>query len=332
MSASKCAVDLEAQFLLRAAGRKDLENPGLLSQCFNSASPGIGRDLEITALRSLLAAGNLTPRIELFAEGADGSVACLIAEDKPWDSAMLSVAARNLTVLVSPPKGRARYRIISRLLELWIDAHPAASEGLTTARISADDTAALQALEDHEFHVLVPMVTLGRTIEETEVALPPEICISGVESRDIDPIASIAATAFLWGRFAADPLVPQEAAEKVHRTWARNCCLGTHAKHVLVARRGKDVLGFVALKFQMAGEVKTGSIELVAASEASRGAGIGRALVQAGCNWLSTTANYVVVRTELPNIPAVRMYEAQGFRVLSSSIYLSRWNDSAASM
>jgi ribosomal protein S18 acetylase RimI-like enzyme len=331
MSASPHAVVAsDAQLLLREAQKRDLENSGLLSRYFVSAGLGIGRDLETTVMRAFLTAGRTSGRTELFAEGAGGNVGCLIAEDKSWDSAMISVAAKNLVVLTSPPRGHARYQIASRLLEYWRHAHPKASEGLVATRIPVEDTMLLHALENNGFHAVVPMVTLGKTLEKVEVELPLGISISVVKAEDIDPAERIAAKAFLWGRFTADPSVPPEVAEKVHRTWTRNCCLGTQAKHVLIARKKNDVLGFIALKFQMAGPVEVGSIELIATSEPSRGAGIGRALVQAGCNWLSGAAKYVVVRTELPNIPAIRMYEGQGFRALNGSLYLSRWQRAAA--
>jgi len=329
MSVSLRPVTSDVQFTIREAGREDLENPGLLFQYFLSAAPGIGRELETTAMRSLLEAGRAPGRTGLFAEAVDGAVGCLIAEEKPWDSAMLSVATSNLTVLASLPKGRGRYQIASRMLEDWLSSCPNVPE-LASTRIPADDTSLLHALEDHGFHVQVPMVTLGRTLEKVESVLPDGIRISVVEPGDIDPAENIAATAFRWGRFIADPIIPAGAAEKVHRAWARNCCLGTHAKHVLVARKRNEVLGFIALKFQMAGAVEVGSIELIAISETSRGTGIGRALVQAGCNWLYGTVKYVVVRTELPNIPALRLYEAQGFRILNGSLYLSRWADPVA--
>jgi ribosomal protein S18 acetylase RimI-like enzyme len=325
MSANHCPVKSDVQITIREVGREDLENPGLLSQYFLSADPGIGRELETTAMRSVLAAGRSPGRTGLFADAMDGAVGCLIAEEKPWDSAMLSVATSNLTVLASLPKGRERYEIASRMLEHWLSSCPNASAGLLSIRIPSDDTNLLHSLEDHGFLVQVPMVTLGRTLEKVESVLPDGIRISVVEPGDIDQAENIAATAFRWGRFSADPMIQAGAAEKVHRTWARNCCLGTHAKHVLVARKQNEVLGFIALKFQMAGAVEVGSIELIAISETSRGTGIGRALVQAGCNWLYGTVKHVVVRTELPNIPALRLYEARGFRILNGSLYLSRW-------
>jgi predicted N-acetyltransferase YhbS len=197
---------------------------------------------------------------------------------------------------------------------------------MVTTRIPADDTPLFHALEDDGFRALVPMVTLGKTIGEMEVALPAGIDIFVAQPQDYDAVESIAETAFPWGRFSVDPAMPGGAAEKVHRAWARNCCLGMQAKHVLVARGKHDVLGFIALKFQTAGALEVGAIELLATREAARGIGIGRALVQAGCNWLSSATNHAVVRTELPNASAIRLYESQGFRVLNGSLYLSRWS------
>lgn len=330
MSASGSAVESYVPVLLRKATRADLKDPALLSYYFVSAAPGIGRDLETTAMRSFLSARKARGRTELFAADMDGAAGCLILEDKPWDSAMLSVATRSLVLVVGLSTRRARGEIASRMLEHSLDARAGDSAGLVTTRISADDTELLHPLEDHGFRVVVPMVTLGKSIEKAKFVLPRGTSISALRPGDIEQIERIAATAFLWGRFSADPRVPASTAEKVHRTWARNCCLGTHARHVLVARERREVLGFIALKFLPAGGIEVGSIELIAISEASRGMGIGRGLVHAGCNWLSSSVDHVVVRTELPNVAALRMYEARGFRVLNGSLYLSHWRGPAS--
>jgi len=286
--------------------------------------------LETTTVQTVLRANCAPGRMQIFANGDGGDVACLLVEDKPWDSAMTSLTIRSLVVLASEPRADSRYEIISRLLEHWLDAYRKTSAGLVVTRIPADDTALLHALEDQDFHVLVPMVTLGLAVaRKVGVALPSGIILSPIEAAQIHQAENISAKAFLWGRFTVDPRVPGEGAEKIHRAWTRNCCLGMHAKHVLVARHKDEILGFIALKFQLAGTVQVGSIELMATAETSRGMGIGRALVQAGCNWLSDTVGYVVVRTELSNIPALRLYESQGFRVLNSSLYLRGWRNSS---
>jgi dTDP-4-amino-4,6-dideoxy-D-galactose acyltransferase len=330
MPSSNQALVTDSRLLVREAGQNDLENPALVSRYFVSAAPGIGRDLETTALQTVLRVSLAPGRVQIFANGGGGEVACLLVDDKPWDSAMTSTTIRGLVVLASESRADSRYEITSRLLEGWLDASAKTSEQLVVTRIPADDIAVWHALEDADFHALVPMVTLGWAVVRREkIALPPGISVSPIAPSQIHRAENIAAKAFLWGRFTVDPWIPEEGAERIHRAWTRNCCLGTHAKHVLVARRKDDVLGFIALKFQMAGTVQVGSIELIATAETSRGTGIGRALVQAGCNWLSDTVEYVVVRTELPNIPALRLYESQGFRVLNSSLYLSRWGNSS---
>ncbi len=303
MPGSNNAVAADARILVREAGRHDLETPTLLCRYFISAACGIGRDLEITAVQTVLRANCASGRIQIFAEGDGGGVACLLVEDKPWDSAMTSLTIRNLVVLASESVAHFRYEITSHLLEHWLDVYAKTSAGLVVTRIPADDIALLHALEDRDFHVLVPMVTLGSAVtRKMGLALPLGIRLSPIEAAHIHQAENISAKAFLWGRFTVDPRVPGEGAEQIHRAWTRNCCLGRHAKHILVARNKDEVLGFIALKFQMAGTVEVGCIELIATAETSRGMGIGRALVQAGCNWLSDTVEYVVVRTELSNI------------------------------
>jgi|SRR5882672_1788975 len=330
MPASDYAVAVDAPIMVRDAEQRDLESPALLSRYFISAACGIGRDLETTAVQTVLRANCASGRVQICADGGGGGVACLLVEDKPWDSAMTSLTIRNLVVLASEDRAHSRYETISRLLEHWLDAHAKTSVGLVVTRIPADDVALLHALEDQDFLVLVPMVTLGSTVRrKVEVALPSGIRLSSIEAAQIHQVENISAKAFLWGRFTVDSRVPAEGAEQIHRAWTRNCCLGTHAKHVLVVRNKDEILGFIALKFHMAGTVQVGSIELMATAETSRGMGIGRALVQAGRNWLADTVEYVVVRTELSNIPALRLYESLGFRVLNSSLYLSRWGDSS---
>ncbi len=320
---------LEPHVLVREAHKADLDCPRLLDDYFASAASGIGRDLEATAIRALLERTHgATGWCRFFAQAKDGVSACLLVEDKPWDTGMLSVQTKNLTVLANAPTPHSRREITSHLIGHWLRDHPATEREYIVTRVPADDVSLLHALEDHGFSVLVPMVTLGKTpAGSVKVVLPAGVEVSEVEPQEVGHVEKISAKAFLSGRFAADPGVSPEVAEKVHGTWARNCCLGLQAERVLVARSRGEVLGFIALKFLMADNTRVGSIELIATSETSRGMGVGRALVQAGCNWTARFSQHVVVRTELPNTIALRLYEGEGFRVLNSSLYLSLWRN-----
>jgi len=291
---------------------------------FISAAKGVGRDLELDAFsgasqRSETAQG----WVRLWAESCEG-FGVLLVEPKPWDSEHLSVSTGSLLLATTANDPRHRKHIASTLLRAFLSRR--CNYKYLVTRIPCEDVPLLHALEENDFRVVVPMVTLGRDyLERSRVELPPEVEISAVRPDDIEALSSVSARAFQWGRFSADLRLSHEAAAKVHATWARNCALGTHAARTLVARKGGELLGFIAVKFFFLSNQQIGSIELIATSPSARCSGIGRALVRSGCNWIKESTPHVVVRTELPNIPALRMYEAEGFRVLNGSIYLSLW-------
>lgn len=327
MRADLAQVEPGSRFSIREAKREDWDSPRLLQGYFTSAAPGIGRDLEVSSIQGLFKRALDTPvLVGLLAEAVDGTFAALFLEEKAWDTRMLSVRVRNLTLVANAPSRLARREIGLHLITHCLQHYAGVLGDCIFTRIPSEDVALISALEEGGFHVLVPMVTLGKSLgSDAQEVLPTGIELGEVRQEEFEQVETISATAFRYGRFTADIRVPHDGVEKLHSIWARNCCLGSQADCVLVARDGHEVLGFIALKFQMAHDVRVGSIELIAISESSRGRGVGGALVRKGCKWLRRFTNYVVVRTELPNTPALRMYEAQGFRVLNGSFYLSRW-------
>ncbi len=338
MSACQPSFTLPAR--IRPAERGDWGNRALLGDYFSSSTP-IGRGLECSAIQSLFARALEPPiALGLFAEASAGSIAGLIVENKDWDTEQLSVRIQNLTMVSAAANQASRYEIASRLFVHLLQNHREVLGDCIFARIPSDDASLLRVLEESGFHVLVPMVTLGMKLSGDRAhdpgingspALGDGMDFDEVHPEtDVDQIERIAATAFRYGRFTADLRIPRDRVEKLHGTWARNCCLGKQADHMIVCRCRGKVLGFIALKFQMAHHVRVGAIELIAISENSRGKGIGRALVQQGCAWLSRFTNYAVVRTELPNTTAVDLYEGQGFHIVNGSLYLSRWQNSPA--
>jgi ribosomal protein S18 acetylase RimI-like enzyme len=332
VSANPQRVQASSRCPIHQATQADWDAPSLLLDYFNSASGGIGRDLEVNSLQVLLNRALQPPvLVGLFAEAGEDAKAGLILEEKTWDSEMLSVQVRNLTLLATAPDRESRKAIASRLATHFLKHYADTLGDCIFARIPSDDAPLLATLEDIGFHVLVPMVTLGKDESgDSAPGMPVGIDLGDIKREEVDQVARISATAFRYGRFTIDSRIPTEASERLHGAWARNCCLGSHANRVLVARDNHKVLGFIALKFQKVRGVQVGSIELIAVSEASRGRGLGGILLRAGCEWLSRFTKQIIVRTELPNTSALRMYEAQGFRVLSGSVYLSRWQRTRA--
>ena len=311
---------------IREAKQRDWDHPSLLQGYFASAGPGLGLDLEVASIHTLLKdSPQASDLVRLFAEAADGACGGLLLQHKAWDSDMLSMQVRNLTVLASAPNQQVRYSTAFNLIKHCLGLQSEVLGDCIFVRSPSDDAAMLRALAENGFRTLVPMVTLGRnTNDDSTVVLRAGVKLDQAREGEIDEIQRLAAVAFRWGRFTADMRLPREGVERLHGTWARNCCLGAQAECVLVARDRRKLLGFIALKSLAVRQVRVGSIELIAVAESARGKGVGAALVKEGCKWLSRSTSYVVVRTELPNCAALRMYEGQGFRVLNGSLYLSR--------
>jgi ribosomal protein S18 acetylase RimI-like enzyme len=326
-SASDSIGKRDSRISVSEAKGEDLDCPLLLDDYFRSAASGIGREIEITAMRSLLKkAGQESGWRRLSAKTQEGTAGCLLVENKPWDTHILAIQTKNITLLVNSNNRYLRREIAAGLLGSWLSEHATADREYFVVRIPADDVSLLHALEDRGFRVLVPMVTLGKNpAGNPDVVVPVGVEISKVQEQEVDQVEAIAAHAFRWGRFSADPGVRPDAAQTLHAEWASNCCKRSQAESVLVARRGHEVLGFIALKFLLAREARVGSVELIATSENARGLGVGRALLQRACNWFAQFTENVIVRTELPNTIALRLYESEGFRILNGSLYLSLW-------
>ena len=332
MSASVRGGKSAPRISIREAQREDLDCPRLLDDYFRSAAPGIGRELETTAMQRILQRASQACGWSCFlGQAEEDAIGCLLVEDRPWDTDILSVRTKNLTLLVSASDRHLRREIGSDLLRNCLPEQATREREYLVVRIPADDVPLLRALEERGFGVLVPMVTLGKNnTEHVDVVVPAGIEISNVCEPEVKQVQSIAANAFKWGRFSADPGVLPEASQKLHGEWAANCCKGSQAELVLVARRRSQVLGFVALKSSMVREMRVGCIELIAVSETCQGLGIGRALLQTACNWFVEFSEHMVVRTELPNTAAIRLYESQDFKVLNGSLYLSMWRSPVA--
>jgi ribosomal protein S18 acetylase RimI-like enzyme len=97
----------------------------------------------------------------------------------------------------------------------------------------------------------------------------------------------------------------------------------------VIIREGGVIQGFVTCKIQNDTHetlgVKIGTVVLVATTPASQGKGYGKQLVQGALHWFAEQGCDVVdVGTQLANIPAARLYETAGFRMVGSSLSLRK--------
>lgn len=137
---------------------------------------------------------------------------------------------------------------------------------------------------------------------------------------DVDPLQSIAESAFQYSRFAADPFFSAEQVAGFHRQWVSNLCDGL-AKAVLVALASDEIVGFTSCALQADG---TGRIPLIATSDEHRRQGVGRALVDASLAWFAGAGvKSVRVKTQAVNYPALGLYHRAGFTIAATELTFS---------
>lgn len=193
---------------------------------------------------------------------------------------------------------------------------------LVSCRVAEDDGAAIGALEAAGFRRVETLVTLRRNLAEADRTPPPGVRPASASDREA--VAEIAARAFRFDRFHADPRVPRPLADRLKAEWAANG-LGGRADLALVAEEAGRVAGFNLL---LADGVEA-VIDLIAVAEPFRGRGVGRRLVAAGFAHYAGRSRAMRVGTQADNLPSIRLYEGLGFRPRLRRATL-HWIDAAA--
>ena len=246
-----------------------------------------------------------------------------LLEPLEWDSQVLGMSAARLEIVASTG---ASAETVARLIDAAIAS--ASQHGIRhlSARVDAADDPAVHALEVRGFLNVDALLTFAASPADLARApAPGEATTRTASQGDSETIAALAGRAFTHGRFHSDPAITAARATAVYSTWAAACCEGSAADAVIVVETGETLAGFVACRMQHDTAVylnrPTGTIPLIATSDYHRGQGIGAALVAAAGRWFgSQDAVAVEIGTQLRNVPAARLYERCGFRLVGGSL------------
>ena len=169
-------------------------------------------------------------------------------------------------------------------------------------------------------------ITLAAGVTDSELTTGPSDEQLADES-DMDALATIARDAFTMSRFFADPNLPDARCADFYETWIRNSIGGPLADAVIVERGDDGIEGFITIRRST---VDDATLPLVAVRPDRQGRGIGRAMMASTQRWFAANGvRRVEVTTQLANVPAIRLYEAHGFRVDRSGMWLHRWSPNA---
>lgn len=139
---------------------------------------------------------------------------------------------------------------------------------------------------------------------------------------DLPALEQLARTAHHDTRFFKDTNFPANRSADLYAEWIRR----DHRLHHLIVAPAdaSGIAGYVTCQIDTAAQ--TGRIGLIAVTEATRGRGLGRALVgEAMQHFRQNGCRQVVVTTQASNVPAQRLYQALGFRTSETSGTFHRW-------
>lgn len=124
-------------------------------------------------------------------------------------------------------------------------------------------------------------------------------------------------------RYYYDGHFNKETLERFYSDWLEGTFRSPQGKVFVAHRDGKPV-GYISGEIDSA--AGHGRIILVGVDEASSGDGTGRRLVDAMLGWMQGRGAYTVeVVTQGRNIPAQRLYQKCGFKIVSAHIWYHKW-------
>lgn len=185
-----------------------------------------------------------------------------------------------------------------------------------TSRVSSDNFFLIQALEKKGFHLVDGLIALstnisGRVSQDYKNILKADY-------NDLNQLKNIAGEIFSGlTRYYHDPYISDDKSRAVYRSWIENSLNGKVADLVLVCKENSIVHGFITLS-------KKGQVPLIGVSEKARGRGVGKALLGSALDiFKKWRIENVRIETQMSNIPALSLYQSQGFNITSSYFTLA---------
>jgi ribosomal protein S18 acetylase RimI-like enzyme len=238
-----------------------------------------------------------------------------------WDSERFGMSAARLDKLEAHgcyPEARASKAELLR--SVIVECRSAGVRHLS-ARVDTGDLSAIHALEQAGFELIDGIQTFKISLNGN---LAAPLCSTRLfELQDLPEIVEIGRTAFVFDRFHTDPALPADVGAQSNESWTRNCCLGIAADAVVVAEVDGRVASYVACREDR--ETGYGVIVLVATAEWARRRGAAHSASSGALRWFAAQGlSTVEVGTQLRNVPAARLYENLGFRLVRTSLTFRR--------
>lgn len=230
-----------------------------------------------------------------------GSIAVL-----PWDAEIFGFAVADYRP-GDTSQLASRSGLLAERLATWSRDRKVELVG---CRVAAAETARAAVLESAGFRTVELQLRATLAPLRPEETIPPRITVRTADSSDRARILSIASSAFLLGRYHADPRFPRAAADLRYRIWMERALSEGEGTWVAVAGPPGSVRGFLHA------EISGSAADIRLAAVDPDGGGIaGPELFRGALHEFSRRGvRRVTARLSAANCPVLNVYASLGFR------------------
>ncbi|MCA9669215.1 MAG: hypothetical protein KC503_26645 [Myxococcales bacterium] len=306
---------LEQTFSDHPALASDLELSALLPA--PKLEP-LHRAREIARVRSALAGGGW---------GFCDSHALAVVRPLPWDSAHFGLPCADLMRVYASADASAA--TVAAVVYACLDESAQRGIRLHTARVLAEQTAAVAALSRRGFQLLDTSVELGASLSTMRrgrrppsgvaASASPTVQVRPARDADRARLRDIAQT-FTDNRFFRDPRISDELARGVYRSWVDSAL----DAETLLCAVGRDGIGGLASFIPPSDELRVGTVGLVVIAPEQRGSGLFDPLVQ-GCAQRAG-GRALVTSTQVSNARSLRAFARHGLLPLRARHVFHHWS------
>jgi ribosomal protein S18 acetylase RimI-like enzyme/uncharacterized protein YlaN (UPF0358 family) len=172
------------------------------------------------------------------------------------------------------------------------------------------------------------LLTFHRNLEDPfflEFRGDSSIRVREAHKEDSNSISNLAKRSFSVSHFHSDPNLSHALSNELYAKWSISS-LNESLSKVFVAEDKKAICGFIVCSIKsLTNKVPYGIIDLIAVDQNKQRMGIGKILLMAALKWLSSQVFSVYVGTQATNIPAARLYEGLGFKLVDSEATFHLW-------
>ena len=175
----------------------------------------------------------------------------------PWETRYFGFKMAEIRHLIANGSYDEKIRINDALL--WFISQICKKEKVMhlSCKVDAEDFSGIHCLERTGFRLMGSAVTY--VFEKGRIPKFKERCtVRMFKKKDMKAAINLLKTTAIKGRFQIDPYIPKQKANEFYVEWIRNCSRRLWADEVLVAERGKEIVGFLAYQLNKELEKATG--------------------------------------------------------------------------